>query len=211
MIRPIRKALALALAALALAGCEAMPIGPYDRPQFAADPAAGPYTFFFTPDAATLAPGEPQRLSSYLKTLSIRPTEDILLEVGNSGNAVLDARRLMTLRQTFAGSRARVRVFVPHAVPDPDTISNAVKLTLVRYDLIIVECPPQDTAGDLTTPLPPLGCANAINVATMAVDKRDLMAPAHALEGSEAGASAAAVERHRAGKVRTLPININGG
>jgi type IV pilus biogenesis protein CpaD/CtpE len=207
----LRTPAVLGLAALALlAACETQPVGTFDRATYLADRAARPYTLFFQPDSDTLAPGEAQRLSSYLRTLSPKAGDDILLEVGNSGSALLDARRLMTLRRTFSGSRAPVRVVVPKTVRDPDVVSNTVTVSLVRYDLIIVECPPMEQAGELTTPLPPIGCSNAINLATMAHDKRDLIVPRE-LRGSESGAAASAVIRHREEKVITLPIDVSGG
>ncbi len=201
---------ALALAALALAGCEAMPVGPMERATTVASRAAGPYTLYFTPESPALAPGETGRLSSYLATLRVGADEDILLEVGNSGSAVLDARRLQTLERTFAGSKARVRVIVPHRQPEPG-LSNAVRLTVVDYGLLVVECPGQALVGELTTPLPPIGCANAVNRATMAANKRDVVAPAGTLAPSDAGVDAAAVKRYRDGKVITLPIGVVGG
>lgn len=210
-MKPIAKPAALGLVALALlGGCETQPVGTFDRPTYVADRAAGPYTLFFQPDSETLAPGEAQRLTSYLRTLSPKPGDDILLEVGNSGSALLDARRLMTLRQAFASSRTPVRVVVPKEDPGPGTVSNTVTVSLVSYDLIIVECPPMEQADELTTPLPPLGCSNAINLATMAHDKRDLIVPRE-LKGSESGVSAGAVLRHREEKVITLPIEVSGG
>jgi type IV pilus biogenesis protein CpaD/CtpE len=202
---------ALLIAALAVAGCEAQPVGTFDRASFTPSRAAGPYTLFFQPESDVLAAGETERLSSYLRTLAPKPGEDIFLEVGNSGSAVLDARRLMALRRSFAGSRARVRVFVPQESPSPEGVRNTVTVTLVRYDLIVVGCPALGQVGELTTPLPPIGCSNAVNRATMAAEKRDLIAPAGALKGSESGVSAAAVQRHREGKVITLPIEVSGG
>jgi type IV pilus biogenesis protein CpaD/CtpE len=81
---------------------------------------------------------------------------------------------------------------------------------VIRYDRIRVSCPPMALSAELTTPLPPAGCSNAVNVAEMAYEKRDLIAPRE-LRGSEAGIAAAAEQRHRAGKVLTLPIDVNGG
>ena len=198
------------LATLALAGCEAMPIGTMDRAKTVASLDAGPYTLYFTPESPVLAAGEGQRLSSYLSTLRVGPNQDILLEVGNSGSAVLDARRLQTLERTFAGNRARVRVVVPQQQPVAG-LSNAVRLTVVDYDLLVVGCPSQTLVGELTTPLPPLGCSNAINRATMAADKRDVVAPLGTLPPSGAGVNAKAVQRYRDGKVITLPISVSGG
>jgi type IV pilus biogenesis protein CpaD/CtpE len=198
------------LAAFALVGCEAMPIGPLDRAETVASRDAGPYTLYFTPESAALAPGEGQRLSSYLQTLRVGAQNDILLEVGNSGSAVLDARRLQTLERTFAGSRARVRVTVPHRQPVAG-LSNAVRLTVVDYSLLVVKCPALELDGELTSPLPPLGCSNAVNRATMAANKRDVVAPTGTLGPSDAGVDAAAVQRYRDGKVITLPIGVIGG
>jgi type IV pilus biogenesis protein CpaD/CtpE len=198
------------IAALALAGCEAMPLGGFDRAETVASRSAGPYLLYFTPESATLAPGEAQRLTSYLQTLRLGADQDILLEVGNSGSAVLDARRLQALDRTFAGSRAPVRVVVPKRQPVAG-LSNAVRVTVVDYDLLVVACPAQEVAGELTTPLPPIGCSNAVNRATMAADKRDVVAPRGTLPPSNAGVDAAAVERYRDGKVITLPISVIGG
>jgi type IV pilus biogenesis protein CpaD/CtpE len=200
----------LALAALALAGCEAQPLGFYDAPKLTADRVAGPYTLYFQPDSDALAPGEAERLNSYLRSLALRPDQDIVLELGKSGSAVLDGRRLLALQRAFAVTRARVRVILPREDAVPETVSNAVRLTVVRYDLIVVECPPLAQPDELTTAMPPLGCANAINRAEMAANKRDLIEPGE-LRGSEGGVAAAAVLRHREGKVITLPIAVSGG
>jgi type IV pilus biogenesis protein CpaD/CtpE len=210
-MKPMSTRAAAGLAALALLGaCETQPVGTFDRASYSAYQAAGPYTLFFVPDSDALAPGEAQRLTAYLRTLAPKPGEDILLEIGNSGSAVLDARRLQALRRAFAGTRARVRVVVPNLPATPETVSNTVRVSLVRYDLVIVDCPPREQPQELTTPLPPIGCSNAINLATMAHEKRDLFVPRE-LKGSESGVSAGAVLRHREEKVITLPIEVSGG
>jgi type IV pilus biogenesis protein CpaD/CtpE len=200
----------LGLAALLVAGCEAQPLGFFDRAEYRADRVAGPYTLYFQPDSDALAVGEAERLTSYLRTLALRPDQDIVLELGKSGSAVLDGRRLLTLNRAFASTRARVRVILPREDEVPETVSNAVRLTVVRYDLIVVDCPPLAQPDELTTAMPPLGCSNAVNLAEMAANKRELIEPGE-LRGSESGISAAAVLRHREGKVITLPIDVNGG
>lgn len=204
----MRKAALLAAAAIALAGCEAMPIGPIQPAETVASRSAGPYMLYFTAESPALAPGEAQRLSSYLQTLRVGPNQDILLEVGNSGSAILDARRLQTLDRTFAGSKARVRVTVPKRQP-VEGLSNAVRLTVVDYNLLVVECPALAVDGELTSPLPPIGCSNAVNRATMAANKRDVVAPLGVLGPSDAEREAAAVNRLREGKVVTLPIGVS--
>jgi type IV pilus biogenesis protein CpaD/CtpE len=202
------RAFAAALVALAVAGCEAQPVGYFDRAEFRADQAVQPYLFYFQPDSDALATGERERLASYLRTIAPRPGHDILVEVGKSGSAVLDGRRVLALRRVFAGVPARVRVIVPHDAPVAE-VSNAARLSLVRYDLIVVECPAMAQPDELSTPLPPIGCTNAMNRATMAAEKRDLIAPGE-LSGPDGGASAAAVGRYREGKVTIKPLDSTG-
>jgi type IV pilus biogenesis protein CpaD/CtpE len=196
---------AILAVALGLAGCEAQPIGGFDRAEITAARAAGPYTLYFQPDSDALAVGEAERLTSYLRTLALSADQDILLEVGRSGSAVLDARRLQALQRSFASTRARVRVIAPREGL-PGDLTNAVRLSVVRYDLLVVECPSQDVPGDLTTPLPMIGCSNAVNLASMAVDKRDPIAPHRELQGSEVAASVGAVLRYRNGQVKVVPL-----
>ncbi len=206
--------LALTVAAVALlAGCEAQPIGGFERPSYAADRASTPYTVYFTPDAPTLAYGEADRLSGYLRSLSLRGDEDVLLEIGNSGSATLDGQRLLTLRRVFARTPARVRVVVPHEQPTPDMVSNTVTVTVRRFDMIVVDCPNNEAqANELTTPLQQIGCANAINRVGMAERTQDLFAP-RTLGPAPAGPAVQAVQRYEAGKVKTpsLPSSTSVG
>jgi type IV pilus biogenesis protein CpaD/CtpE len=209
-MRPIpSRAFAAALLAFAVAGCEAQPVGYFDRAEFRADQAVQPYLFYFQPDSDALATGERERLASYLRTIAPRPGHDILVEVGKSGSPVLDGRRVLALRRVFAGVPARVRVIVPHEPEGAEGVSNAARLSLVRYDLIVVECPAVAQPNELSTPLPQIGCTNAMNRATMAAEKRDLIAPGE-LSGPDGGASAAAVGRYREGKVTIKPLDSTG-
>jgi type IV pilus biogenesis protein CpaD/CtpE len=196
------------LAALAVAACEAQPVGYFDRAEFRADQAVQPYTIYFQPDSDALAVGERERLASYLRTISPRPGHDILVEIAKSGSPVLDGRRVLALRRVLAGVPARVRVIVPHEAA-PEEVTNAARISLVRYDLIVVECPAMAQPNELSTPLPQLGCTNAMNRAAMAADKRDLIAPG-ALSGPDGGTSAAAVGRYREGKVTVAPLDSTG-
>jgi type IV pilus biogenesis protein CpaD/CtpE len=206
----LRTPLAALLATLALAGCEAMPLGSFEPATFAADSAQAHHDIYFVPGSPQLAPGEQQRLNAFLGALALGPTQDIVLAVGRSGSPVLDAQRAQTLARAFAHTRARVRPTYAPGFVNTDTLPDTVLVQVIRYDRIRVDCPPMALPGELTTPLPPAGCANAINVAEMAHEKRDLIAPRE-LHGSEAGIAAAAEQRHRAGKVLTLPIDVNGG
>lgn len=203
--------LALALAALALlAGCEAQPLGSFERPTLAANRASTPYTVFFQPDSPLLAYGEGERLSGYLRSLSLRPGEDLLMEVGNSGSATLDGQRVLALRRTFAGAPARVQVAAPLQQPVEEGVaqgpSNAVTVTVMRYDMIVVDCPDNEAqAHELTTPLQMIGCTNAVNLAGMAERPQDLFRP-RPLGGMPAATSTAAIKRYEAGKVRTSTL-----
>jgi type IV pilus biogenesis protein CpaD/CtpE len=200
----------LLAAAVALGGCEAMPIGSFEQPQLTADSAQAQHDLYFTPGAPSLAPGEQQRLNAFLAALALGPTQDVVLNVGRSGSPVLDAQRAQTLQRAFAGTRARVRPVYQPGFVNSDTLPDTVLVQVIRYDRIRIACPGMALPGELTTPLPPAGCANGINMAEMAYEKRDLIAPRE-LHGSEAGIAAAAEQRHRAGKVITLPIDVNGG
>ena len=96
-------ALALA-AALALAGCEAQPIGALRAAPRSPPPReAGALHALLPARQRRAGAGEAQRLTLVPRgRCPWARTTDILLEVGNSGSAVLDARRLQTLRRTFA-------------------------------------------------------------------------------------------------------------
>jgi type IV pilus biogenesis protein CpaD/CtpE len=90
-------------------------------------------------------------------------------------------------------------------------VSNAVRLTVVSYDLLVVECPAQEIADELTTPLPMIGCSNQINLASMAADKRDPIAPVRELKGSEVATSVGAVLRYRNREVKVVPLGSTTG
>lgn len=199
----IRTPLAIAACALALlAGCEAQPIGGFERPSYAADRTSTPFTAYFQPDSPAFAYGEGERLSGYLRSLSLRPGEDLLMEIGNSGSATLDGQRVLTLRRAFVGTPARVQVTVPRQQPVADGPTNTVTVTVRRYDMVVVDCPNnQAQPNELTTPLPVIGCANAVNLAGMADRTQDLFTP-RPLGGMPAAAAVDAVRRYETGKVR---------
>ena len=66
---------------------------------------------------------------------------------------------------------------------------------------------PEPPAADyeLTTPLPNDGCSNAINLANMAGDGRDLTDPRD-FSGSDGVAAGAAVQRYQDGAVKVIPL-----
>ena len=198
-------------AALALAGCEAQPVGSFDQARYAADSGQAQTDLLFQPGSPALARGESERVTAFLRALALGPQEDVVLHMGRSGQPTLDARRLTTLRSTFRSTPARVRLVLAPGFTNSDTRPDTVLVQVIRYDRIRVECP-GNTAGpyELTTPLPSIGCANATNRATMAAEVRDLVAPRR-FGGSDAVPSAAAVQRQREGKVITAPLGSSTG
>jgi type IV pilus biogenesis protein CpaD/CtpE len=196
---------------LILAGCEAMPVGTFDRPQFVADAAQAQHDLYFAPGSAALAPGEAERLAAFLRALVLNPEDDVILNVGRAETPVLNAQRLATLSRTFAGIRtpARVRLMQPPGFVNSDSRADVVLVQVQRYGRIKVVCPSNQVAGELATPLPPyLACTNGINLANMAAEPRDLIAPGR-LEGSEGDIGANAVLRYRADKVKGYPQPID--
>jgi type IV pilus biogenesis protein CpaD/CtpE len=203
--------LSLSLAAAVLAGCEAMPVGTFDRPQLVADAAQAQHDLYFTPGSAALAPGEAERLAAFLRGLVLNAQDDVILNVGRAETPVLNAQRYATLQRTMAGIRtpARVRLVQPPGFVNSDSRADVVLVQVQRYGRIKVICPSNQVPGELTTPLPIwLSCSNSINLANMAAEPRDLIAPGR-LAGSEGVTGANAVLRHWNDKVKGYPQPLN--
>ena len=102
---------ALALAVLALAACEAQPVGTFDPARYVAEPAGQAYaSVAFRPGSGELAAGESERLAQFLRGQLLGPGTDVLLRVGSSGSQILDTQRISTLRAALGPTRAEVRV-----------------------------------------------------------------------------------------------------
>lgn len=204
-------ALPLSLAAALLAGCEAMPVGTFDRPEYVVDAAQMQHDLYFAPNSAALAPGQAASLAAFLQSLVLNAQDDIILNVGRAETPVLNAQRLGTLHRTFAGIRtpARVRVIQPPGFVDPTSRADVVLVHVQRYGRIRVVCPSNQVPGELATPLPTyLSCTNSINLATMAAEPRDLIAPGR-YEGTEGVMGANAVLRHWNDQVKDFPQPID--
>jgi hypothetical protein len=203
--------LSLSLAAALLAGCEAMPVGTFDRPQLVADAAMAQHDLYFAPNSAALAPGQAESLAAFLRALVLTPEDDVILNVGRAETPVLNAQRLATLQRTFASIRtpARVRLIQPPGFVNSDSRPDVVLVQVQRYGRIKVVCPSNQVPGELATPLPTyLSCTNSINLANMAAEPRDLIAPGR-LAGSEGVIGANAVIRHWTDKVKGSPQPID--
>jgi type IV pilus biogenesis protein CpaD/CtpE len=201
--------LALA-AALALAGCEAQPVGTYEPARYVADPGGQAYYYVaFQPGSAALAPGEQERVNGILQGQVLGPRDEILLRLA-SGSQVLDTQRVTTLRSAFAGTRAQVQVASVSGAPQVNVRPDLAQVQVVRRNKIVVECPgnPADPDWELTTPLPEIGCANAYNRATMVTELRDLFEP-RPFGGTDSTVAAAAVRRLQEGKVITTPLDMS--
>lgn len=197
------------LVVLALAGCEAQPLGSFQTARYLASPTQPDLLASFAPGGATLAPGEVARLDAYVRGALLGPDDDVVVYMGPSGSRRLDAERLGTLRKVFPATRARVRVVAAPEAAGVEVGPDGMVVRTVSYGRITVECP-GNTAGplELTTPLPEMTCSNAFNRATMAANPRDLIAP-DSFGGTSAGVAAAAVQQQRDGKVPYLPLGLS--
>jgi len=205
--------LSLALAAAILAGCEAMPAGTFDRPQFVADAAQAQHDLYFAPGSPYLAPGQAENLAAFLRGLVLNPQDDVILNVGRTETPVLNAQRYATLQRTMAGIRtpARVRFVRAPGSLNSDIYTDVVLVRVQRYNQIRVVCPSNQVPGELATPLPIwLSCSNGINIATMAAEPRDLIAPG-SYEGTDGVTGANAVIRQWNDKVKPSPRSIDTG
>ncbi len=212
-LRSIRHSTVCLAGALMLAGCAAQPIGSFARPEFTAEAAQAHHDLYFLPGRPDLAGGETARLDHFLQSLVLRPEDDIVLEFGTTGSDVLDRQRLATVHRTLAPYPARSRILARGGFSSPEPRPDAAMVQVLRYDRLRVECQNSGrTRGDLLylSALPPIGCANAANLAHMAASPRDLTAPRR-LSASEAGTSAAAVGRHRSGEVKFTPLSVGAG
>jgi type IV pilus biogenesis protein CpaD/CtpE len=209
---PMRSlSLSLSLAAALLAGCEAMPVGTVDNPQFVADAAQAQHDLYFAPGSPSLAPGQAGTLAAFLRGLVLNPQDDVILNVGRAETPVLNAQRLATLRQTMAsiGTPARVRFVQPPGFVDSDSRPDVVFVQVQRYGRIRVVCPSNQVPGEITTPMPTyLSCTNGINLANMAAEPRDLIAPRD-FGGTDAVLSTNAVGRLWNDKVKGFPQPID--
>lgn len=198
-------------AALAVAGCEAQPVGTFDQATYAPDSPILQTRLHFAPGTATIAAGEPERARSLFRPLGLGPEDDILFRYNRSGSPALDAARLRVLGGLFKGERARVRVTFEPGITYMGLEPNTTVVEAIRYDRVLVTCP-GNPAGpmELTTPLPDIGCANAINLATMAASPRDLMAPRE-FGGSDAVSVGEALVRLQQDKVKTTPLDMASG
>lgn len=201
-----------AAAVLVLAACEQQPVGSFRQAEYVAGDTQPLQTVYFNPGSPTLRSGEVSRLQSFLGGQYLTANDDVLVYIGGTGSRVLDARRRGTMIHSMPRTPARVRlVAAPQSDLGSDMRVDAAEVRVVHYAKIIVQCPGNPAGPDeLTTPLPEIGCSNAFNRATMAAEKRDLIAPG-TLAGSDGVTSGAAVKRYEEGKVNVIPLQSTTG
>ncbi|MCB1354187.1 MAG: hypothetical protein KDK03_15780 [Rhodobacteraceae bacterium] len=193
---------ALACAA-ALAGCTYQP-GNHMMAEYRADPSEVQQDLFFQPGRPELARGEGARLDSTLRSLVLRPSDDVIVNMPSSGSEVIDQRRVGIVRKTLSWTPARVLVVARPgftlASHNPDT----ALVQVMRYGRVRVLCPSNGvdfTDDAFNRNALDIGCSNALNRAGMVAEARDLTMPEELDQG---GASAAirAVETERRGRVQ---------
>ncbi len=208
---PLR-ASALALASvLVLAACEAQPVGSVQPAEFVAAGSRAQQSVYFQPGSATLRAGEAERIRAFLSGQLITPQTDIVLHVGHTGSPLLDARRRGAIRASIPRTPARVRLVGIDTELGADMVADAAQVEVVQYNKVVIKCPGNTAATyELTTPLPNQGCSNALNLANMSEEVRDLTDP-RVFGGSDGVVSATAVDRYHAGKVVIIPLEVSVG
>lgn len=202
--------LTVAFAAMLIAGCADQPIGTFDHAAFrvqAIEPAS--HMLGFVPDTSRLVAGEAERLAAFLAPLAGAGTGEILVTYLPSGSPELDRARMRvvtaSLRET--GWPGSILIVESRGRERTDRRSDLVLVEPLSRGQLLVACPRRHADAleeRYATPLPPIGCANAANLAEMAADRRDLVEPRR-LGPSDGAVSAAAVLRHRTGQVVAPP------
>jgi type IV pilus biogenesis protein CpaD/CtpE len=202
---------AVALSALALAGCMQQPIARPVDPSFAAASTEAQTDLYFQPGSSHLANGEVHRLRTFLAGLALRPTDDIIVDVPSSGIPTVDVRRAQVARNAVGHVPARVKLARHYGFATTEARPNAGFVQVIRYDRISVDCKNLGLSRNellYNAPIPPMGCANAINLGNMAAEKRDLVAPT-TLGQMDAHSSVTAIERYRLGETRPAPFGLD--
>jgi len=202
---------AITLTALALAGCMRQPIARPVEPTFSSASTRAQTDLFFQPGGSQLAAGEVQRLRAFLKGLALKPSDDVIVDVPSSGSPNVDVKRLSVARNAVGRVPARVQLAGSTGFATTEARPDAGFVQVVRYDRLKVDCKNLGLSQNellYSAPIPPMGCANAINLANMVAENRDLVAPT-TLGQMDAHSSVTAIERYRAGETRAAPFSLD--
>jgi type IV pilus biogenesis protein CpaD/CtpE len=199
--------LALALALTVGACVEYQPTSLLSR--YDAVPSEVQHDLYFVPGSPELARGEVERLHGVLRSLVLRPEDDILVNLASTGSEVLDQRRVVTARRAVAPAPARVRIVARPGWTARDRFPDVALVQVLRYGRVAVHCQTQN--GDFVDERfgrseLMMGCANALNIASQTVEPRDLTAPG-TLSAAGSAADIRAVEAYREGNVAQATID----
>lgn len=212
-MNPTPRPAALLAMAFLLAGCADQPVASFEQPRYQSQAAQAQTDIYFRPGSPELANGETERLRRFLAAQVLRPTDDVILDLPSTGVAQLDARRSKVTRSAVGPVPARVRFIGRQGFVNSDPRPDAVFVQVLRYDKVAVDCVNSGRDAfetQVLQPFPAIGCVNAINIARMADEIRDLSAPRD-LGPSEAVVGVAAVKRYQEGNIRPVPFEITGG
>jgi type IV pilus biogenesis protein CpaD/CtpE len=211
--RPRLGGLACAALVAALAGCATENVPYIARSHYSTGPSETAYALYFQRGAVDLEGGELLRMQDILRSLELRRGDDILVRLAVTGSEPLDEGRLATAAAAVAGTPARVRVVGSAASPLGAGRTDIAVVEVVRNGRIRVICPTpaiDSWERDRLAVMPPVACANALNIAEMAANPRDLVSPRQ-LVGSNGVVAAEAVERYRLDQVKQPdPIDSTG-
>ena len=209
----LRASILASITTLILAGCAEQPIGNFESARFVAHGTEARHEVAFMPACTRLAPGEAERLQTFLKHLNLQRGDYIVATLVSTGSEQRDRERRASLRHAIETGPARleIRTISPHEHTGASW--NHALLRIARHDSVAVDCRDGGySASDLAhrMPFPILNCANPSNLARMAADPRDLTHP-RALGSARAEPTASAVRRHREGQVIFAPLAGIGG
>ena len=200
---------ALGLSALTLAACMDQPISAPVHPDYYAASTQAQTDLNFQTGSSRLASGEVNKLRKFLAALALQPTDDIIVDVPSSGSPVVDNQRVKAARNAIGGVPARVIIERRPGFSTAQARPDAGFVQVIRYDRLAVNCKWNGlTEFDqfYRAPIPPIGCANAKNLANMVADNRDLVAP-RVLQPMDAASSVAALERYQSGTTKPPPFS----
>lgn len=198
--------------ALGLSACTVPAEGPFHFAENRPGPAVFDIDASFRPGSTELTAEEAGLLRQRVVNTLVRPQDQILIYVGTTGVPEVDAARQASARAALTGVPGRQQV-IPLPQGSPDFGPDLVAIQVRRNASLVVGCPNQGTdfvdqayGRDTLT----MGCTNAINIASMANNPRELASPGR-LVGSDASASVGAVNRYRADEVKAYtPLRSPG-
>ncbi len=198
-------------ALVALAACTPEPEF-IPRSSYETGPSQIAFAMHFRQGQSDLEGVEIARIRGLLRDLELRAGDDIAVRIGVTGRDAVDNARVAAAAAAVTGTPARVRVMGTDPAPLGSDRVDVGVIEVVRNGRLRVVCqtPAIDSwERDRLLVDPPVACANALNIANMAANPRDLVAP-RPMTGSHAATTIRAVERYRTDQVKQ-PARVIGG